>query len=285
MLLLDYECQIRLASFLGLLFMLAAAEWAAPRRRQSRLGARQLSNLGLAALNTVAVRFLVPLSAVGAAFLAESRGWGLLNHFPLPAWLATLLALVVLDAAIYLQHVLFHAIPLLWRLHRVHHADRELDVTSGVRFHTLEILLSAFLKIAVVAALGAPAAAVVLFEVLLNATSLFNHGNLRLPEWLDRALRLVLVTPDMHRVHHSVEPAEANSNFGFNLPWWDYLFGTYQAQPAAGHERMELGVRGWDGARVSGLPGMLAMPFVTEAAPAVRPTLPPGREPAHGARF
>jgi sterol desaturase/sphingolipid hydroxylase (fatty acid hydroxylase superfamily) len=228
---------------------------------------RWASNLGLALLNTLTMRFLVPLSAVAVALLARERGWGLLNNVSLPEWLAVVLAVVALDLAIYLQHVLFHAVPALWRLHKVHHADLDLDATSGVRFHTLEIVLSLGIKAAAVVLLGAPALAVVLFEVLLNATSMFNHANVRLPLWLDRVLRLIVVTPDMHRVHHSVHPHETNSNYGFNLPWWDYLLGTYRAQPADGHEGMTLGIAECrDERRAERLPWMLLMPFLGRPA-------------------
>ena len=176
------------------------------------------------------------MTAVGLALLVEARRWGLFHAFGVPAWVAIPLAVILLDLAIYLQHVLFHAVPALWRLHRMHHADLEFDVTTGTRFHPIEILLSMVIKLGVViAALGTPAVAVLIFEVLLNATSMFNHGNVRMPERLDRVLRWIVVTPDMHRVHHSIEVRETNSNFGFNLPWWDRLFGTYRDQPEAGH--------------------------------------------------
>ena len=232
---LNHEPAIRLGCFIGVLVVMALWEMLAPRRR---LGVgrpvRWLSNFGLVVLDTVAVRLLIALGAVGMAVLAQEHGWGLLNVVAVPSWLAVGLAVVALDFAIYLQHVLFHAVPLLWRLHMVHHADLDFDVTTGVRFHTIEILLSMSIKLAVVALLGAPALGVLIFEVLLNATSMFSHGNVRLPAWLDRLLRLVVVTPEMHRVHHSVHRCETNSNFGFNLPWWDYLFGTYRvSRPTA----------------------------------------------------
>jgi sterol desaturase/sphingolipid hydroxylase (fatty acid hydroxylase superfamily) len=194
-------------------------------------------------IDTLAVRVLFPTAAVGVALAGEARGWGLLNTTALPAWLEVAAAVVVLDLAIYFQHVLFHAVPLLWRLHRMHHADLEFDVTTGLRFHPVEVVLSMVIKVGVVAALGAPAVAVLVFEVLLNATSMFNHGNIRLPADVERVLRWLVVTPDMHRVHHSIDMRETNSNFGFNLPWWDRLFGTYRPEPAAGHEGMTLGVK------------------------------------------
>ena len=192
---------------------------------------------------TLAMRVLFPTAAVGVALAGEARGWGLLNVTALPAWLEVGAAVVLFDLAIYFQHVLFHAVPLLWRLHRMHHADLEFDVTTGLRFHPVEIALSMVIKVGVVAALGAPALAVLIFEVLLNATSMFNYSNIRLRAGFDRALRWLVVRPDMHRVHHSVDMRETNSNFGFDLPWWDRLFDTYRPQPAAGHEGMTLGVK------------------------------------------
>ena len=183
----------------------------------------------------------------------------------LPAWVGVVASVVLLDLAIYFQHVLFHAVPVLWRLHRMHHADLDFDVTTGLRFHPIEILLSMVIKLAVVAALGAPALAVLIFEVLLNATSMFNHGNVRIPAGLDRVLRWVVVTPDMHRVHHSILSRETNSNFGFNLPWWDRLFGTYRAQPAAGHEGMTIGIEQFRDPRELRLDRMLLQPFRGDA--------------------
>ena len=196
------------------------------------------------------------------ATLAAERGWGLLNTFAVPYWAALVLAVVALDFAIYLQHVMFHAVPALWRLHRVHHADPDFDITTGARFHPIEIVLSMLIKLAVIAVLGAPAAAVLIFEVLLNGTAIFNHANLRLPPGVDRILRRFVVTPDMHRIHHSMEVVEANTNFGFNLPWWDRLFGTYRAATHLPQECMAIGVRDLTGdPRCVRLSGMLAIPF------------------------
>lgn len=259
---------VRLATFLGVLAATALAEAVWPRRaRALARRARWPANLALVALNTMAVRFVLPVSAVLLAGRATERGWGLLALVEWPAAVEWLLAIVALDLAIYLQHVLFHAVPALWRLHRVHHADLDFDVTTGLRFHTLEIVLSMGIKLGVVAALGPAAWAVVLFETLLSATALFNHANLRLPPGVDRLLRLLVVTPDMHRVHHSVDPAEMNRNFGFNLPWWDYLLGTYRAAPAAGHAGMTLGLAECREPRETNrLPGMLAMPWRGSAA-------------------
>lgn len=218
--LLAHEPAFRLTVFLGVLAAMALAEVAAPRRRREipRL-LRWTNNFGLVLIDTALVRLVFPLAAVGLALTLESRGVGLLNEWQVPSWVAVFIGIVALDLAIYVQHVLFHAVPALWRLHRVHHADLEFDVTTGLRFHPLEILLSMAIKLGVVAALGPPAIAVLLFEILLNATSLFNHANLRLPRRVDAVLRLLVVTPDMHRVHHSIHPEETNSNFGFNLPW------------------------------------------------------------------
>ena len=241
--LLTHEPLIRLAAFAGILALMAGLEAWLPRRpRSAGRWLRWPSNLGVVVLDSLMVRLVFPTAAVGLAVALEGRGVGLLPWLGVPQPLAILLAVVLLDLAIYLQHVMFHAVPVLWRLHRMHHADLDFDVTTGLRFHPVEILLSMAIKLMVVVALGAPAVAVLVFEVLLNATAMFNHANLRLPERLDRALRLVLVTPDMHRVHHSVVPRETNSNFGFNLAVWDRLFGTYRAQPTAGHEAMTIGI-------------------------------------------
>jgi sterol desaturase/sphingolipid hydroxylase (fatty acid hydroxylase superfamily) len=260
--LLAHEPVIRLGAFAAIFALMASWELWAPRRRQAigRLR-RWPGNLGIVALDTLLLRFVFPVAAVGVALRAETHGWGLFQAMQAPAWVATVASVVLLDLAIYLQHVLFHAVPVLWRLHRMHHADLEFDVTTGVRFHPFEILLSMAIKIGVVAALGAPAAAVLIFEVLLNATSMFNHGNVRLPERIDRALRWILITPDMHRVHHSAVPRETNSNFGFNLPWWDRLFATYRAEPAAGYEEMTIGIEQFRDPRELRLDRMLLQPF------------------------
>ncbi len=194
-------------------------------------------------LNTAGERLFLPAAAVALALEGERHGWGLLNNLHVPYWAALVATVVVLDLAIYLQHVVFHAVPVLWRVHRMHHVDLDFDVTTGLRFHPIEIGISLLIKLAVVAALGASAVGVLIFEVLLNATSLFNHGNISLPQQIDRWLRWIVVTPDMHRVHHSIVVEETNSNFGFNLPWWDRLLGTYRAQPAAGHETMTIGIK------------------------------------------
>lgn len=258
-----HEATIRLGFFLSVFTLVAIWEVLAPRRALTLSKAvRWVNNLGLVVLNTLLLRLLFPAAAVGVAAAAAEHGWGLLNIYQLPPLPAMLLAVVALDFVIWLQHVMVHAVPALWRLHRVHHADPDYDVTTGARFHPIEIVLSMLIKFAAILVLGPSVAAVVLFEVLLNATAMFNHGNVRLPAAVDRRLRWVVVTPDMHRVHHSVEDDETNSNFGFNLPWWDRLFGTYRGQPRGGHEGMTIGIRGWSKTRdVSWLPGLLTLPF------------------------
>jgi len=261
-----HEPLIRLMAFAGVFALMAACEIFAPRRGQKIGRSRRWpSNIGVVALDTLLVRLLFPVTAIGLALLVEAKGWGLFTMLDLPTWLAIVLGLLILDLTIYLQHVLFHAVPALWRLHRVHHADLEVDVTTGSRFHPIEILLSMGIKLIVVAAFGMPAVSVLIFEVLLNATSMFNHANVCIPLSIDRALRWVVVTPDMHRVHHSISPRETNSNFGFNLPWWDRLFGTYRDQPAAGHEAMTIGIEQFRDPRELGLDRMLSQPFRDEA--------------------
>ena len=237
------ELVIRLAAFFAVFTAMALWELLAPRRP---LGVGRVvrwpSNLGVLLVDAVAVRLLIPTAAVGVALVAAGHGFGLFHVLGLPPWFAALAGFLVLDLVIYGQHVLFHHVPWLWRLHRMHHADLDIDVSTGGRFHPIEILLSMLIKMATVGLLGIPVAAVVAFEVALNATSMFNHSNVAMPAWLDRIVRLIVVTPDMHRVHHSVLRQETDSNFGFNLPWWDRLFGTYRAEPRAGHDGMTIGL-------------------------------------------
>jgi sterol desaturase/sphingolipid hydroxylase (fatty acid hydroxylase superfamily) len=241
---------------------MALWEAVAPRRARSYSRLRRWpSNLSIVALNTVLVRVLLPATAVSLALAGERRGWGMLNNLPVPAWMTVVATVVVLDLAIYFQHVMFHAVPALWRVHRMHHADLDFDVTTGARFHPIEIVLSMLIKFGAVVALGPPALGVLVFEVLLNATSMFNHGNARILASLDRYLRWFVVTPDMHRVHHSIVVNETNSNFGFSLPWWDRLMGTYRDQPAAGHEVMTIGIEQFREARELSLNLMLSQPF------------------------
>jgi sterol desaturase/sphingolipid hydroxylase (fatty acid hydroxylase superfamily) len=261
---LAHEPALRLVAFGGVLAAMAAWEALAPRRARTLSRRRRWpANLGIVALNTVIVRALFPTAAVGIALSAEGQGWGLFSEYAVPTWIAVTGGVILLDLAIYLQHAMFHAIPALWRLHRMHHADLDIDVTTGARFHPVEIALSMLIKLMVIAALGVPAAAVLVFEVLLNASSMFNHSNVRMPSSLEKVLRWLVVTPDMHRVHHSIERDETNSNFGFNLSLWDRLFGTYRAQPRAGHASMRIGIPDFrDPAQCNGLAGMLAIPFL-----------------------
>jgi sterol desaturase/sphingolipid hydroxylase (fatty acid hydroxylase superfamily) len=260
---MSYEAAIRLGFFFGMLALMAMWELLAPRRKLSTSKTnRWIANLGIVFVNTAAVRLIVPITAVSMALLAQERGWGLLNNLDLPDWLALVTGVLALDFVIYLQHVMFHAVPVFWRLHMMHHSDMDFDVTTGVRFHPIEIVLSMGIKLAAIVVLGPSALAVLVFEVVLNATSLFNHGNVRLPAGLDRVLRLLVVTPEMHRVHHSHIARETNSNFGFNLPWWDRLFGTYRAQPDKGHEAMTIGLDQFRDPGKLNLLGLLVQPFV-----------------------
>ncbi len=258
----DHEPAVRFGSFIAVFALMALWELVAARRRlRAARGARWVANLGMTFRNTIVLRLLFPAAAVGGALLAQEKGWGILNTLQLPTAVSVLASILALDLTLYLQHVMFHAVPTLWRLHMVHHADPDLDVTTGLRFHPLEIVLSMAIKLAVIAALGPSPGVVVVFEVLLNATSMFNHGNVRLGLRLDRALRWLVVTPDMHRVHHSVRPAETNSNFGFNLPWWDRLLGTYRDQPAEGHAAMTIGLERYQELSGQSLWRLLALPF------------------------
>jgi len=256
------EWLIRLVAFAGVIGAMASWEHWAPRRQLAvRRSSRWPGNFGVLAIDIILVRIIFPTAAVGAALGCEVQGWGLFNAVAIPFAVAVLVSVILLDLAIYLQHALFHAVPALWRLHRMHHADLDFDVTTGGRFHPVEIVLSMMIKMAVVAALGASAVAVLLFEILLNATAMFNHSNVRLPHRVDRVIRWLVVTPDMHRVHHSVVMKETNSNFGFNLPWWDRMFGTYRDQPAAGHDGMSIGVEEFRDPAEQRLDRMLMQPF------------------------
>lgn len=263
---MEQEPLLRLIPFVGVFALMSLWEIATPRRelRVSKLY-RWANNLGIVLINSLLVRLIFPAAAVGVAMFVEARQWGLFNWPPLsewPLWVQLILGVLLLDFAIWLQHVLFHAVPVLWRLHRMHHADQDFDVTTGLRFHPLEILLSMMIKAGVILMLGIPATAVLLFEILLNATSMFNHGNVHLPMRLDHLLRWVLVTPDMHRVHHSWHADETNSNFGFNLPWWDRLLGTYCAQPRDGHRNMTIGIHQFREQGDLRLDRMLIQPFI-----------------------
>ncbi len=253
---------VRVCAYAVVFAVMAFWEWRAPRRELTAgRKPRWTGNLGILAIDIVAVRLLVPTAAVGVALIAAEHGWGLFTLVGLPYWAAVAAGVIVLDLTIYLQHVVFHHVPWLWRLHRMHHADVDIDVTTGVRFHPIEILLSLGIKIAAVLALGVPALAVLVFEVLLNATSMFNHSNVKLPPRLERVARLLVVTPQMHQVHHSTERDETDSNFGFNLPWWDRLFGTYRAAPKAGEQGMIVGLPNFRDAKERGILRLVTQPF------------------------
>jgi sterol desaturase/sphingolipid hydroxylase (fatty acid hydroxylase superfamily) len=260
------EMYIRLGFFLATFIAMAGLEALYPRRQ--RLYSRVLrwsANLGISVINQVFVRLLIPATAVALAAYSSEQGLGLMNQVVLPVWVAIPVAVMVLDLAIYLQHIVCHLVPVLWRFHRMHHADLDFDVTTGIRFHPLSILLSALIKLLVVLAIGPPVIAVLIFEVLLNATSMFNHSNLKVPIVVDRLLRYVVVTPDVHRIHHSTDHAEMNRNFGFNFPWWDRLFGTYLDQPARGHENMLVGLEQFRTRGDLGLGRMLIQPFAGDS--------------------
>lgn len=257
---------LRLAVFLVILALVAGWEMIVPRRRRVLTRRRRWpQNFGISVVNTLSLRLLLPGAAIGLATMAEVKGWGLFNSVALPFWLAVVLSLLLLDLTIYLQHVMFHALPLLWRIHRVHHTDMDFDVTTALRFHPVEIVLSMVIKLAVIALLGAPAIAVLVFEIILNATAMFNHANASLPAGIERVARLVVVTPDFHRVHHSVLTAETNSNFGFNVPWWDRMFGTYRAQPGAGHDHMRIGLEDFRDPAQERLDRLLTQPMIRTA--------------------
>lgn len=259
---MNSDIALRLGLFLLALSLIGGWEIAAPRRQlRCARNRRWLSNIGLGILDQILLRWCFPILAVTVALVAQQRGWGLFNTLNAPNALVTVLCFLLLDLAIYLQHVVFHYVPPLWRLHRVHHSDLDFDVTTAIRFHPLEIVLSMLIKMTVVLALGAPPLAVLIFEVALNLTAMFNHGNIMLPLKLDRLLRWILVTPDMHRVHHSTNVAETNSNFGFNLPWWDRLFSTYRAQPQKGHEAMTVGLNEYRDEKKLRLLDLLLQPF------------------------
>ena len=260
---LEYEITIRMIFFFGILAIMALWEIFLPRRQLTvSKSVRWINNIALVFLNTILLRLIFPLAAVGMTLFATEQNWGLLNYFDLPVIVEFIIAIVIMDLVMYLQHVMVHALPVLWRLHRVHHADLDFDVTTGSRFHPLEILLSMLIKFATIIILGPSVVAVVIFEVLLNLTSMFNHSNVYLHPSIDKWLRWFVVTPDMHRVHHSVEDDETNSNFGFNLPWWDRIFATYKPQPRHGHTGMTIGINKFrDSAETSWLPAILILPF------------------------
>ncbi|MFP4600509.1 MAG: sterol desaturase family protein [Persicimonas sp.] len=265
-LLLENAAVIRMGVFVGIFATMALWEIVREKRHlRTSKKSRWLANILIIIADSVIVRLLFPMGAVGIAFLAGEYGWGLFNVVDVPFWAAIVVSVIALDFVVWLQHVMFHAVPALWKLHMMHHADLDFDVTTGTRFHPIEMLLSLGIKAAAIALLGPPVVAVLLFEVILNATSMFNHANINIPEPIDRVLRLFLVTPDMHRVHHSVEPHETNTNFGFSLPWWDRLFGTYKPQPEAGHEDMEIGLKQFRDPAKNTFLHLMILPFVDPA--------------------
>ena len=268
--LIESEAWIRLGCFSTIFVVMAVWELAAPRRPRSiGRSARWPGNILVVVIDTVVVRILLPTSAVTVALAVDAQGWGLLQLVTLPLWVAALLSVVLLDLAIYAQHVVFHYVPVLWRLHRMHHADIDIDVTTGARFHPVEILLSMCIKFALIVILGAPAVGVLIFEVILNATAMFNHSNVNVSARIDRWLRCLVVTPDMHRVHHSIVGRETNSNFGFNLPWWDRIFSTYRAQPVAGHQAMTIGIEQFRDPRELRIDRMLLQPLRPGSPPTI----------------
>ena len=260
---IEHESTIRLGFFFGILLVMAIWEILAPRRDLTvNKSKRWVSNLGIVVLNTVVVRILFPTAAAGVAIYSIKQGWGVFNFIETPDWIAILVSVILLDMVIYWQHVIFHKVPVLWRLHRMHHADMDIDVTTGSRFHPIEIIISMLVKFSAVLILGVPVVAIIIFKVLLNLTAMFNHSNVKLPLGMDKVIRFLIVTPDMHRVHHSVIPQETNSNFGFNLSIWDRLFHSYTAQPKEGHNGMTIGLNEYREEQVAErLPGMLMIPF------------------------
>jgi sterol desaturase/sphingolipid hydroxylase (fatty acid hydroxylase superfamily) len=259
-----YELVVRLGFFLGIFVFIAVLELITPMR-QLRISKkiRWFNNLSLVILNTLLLRLFFPVTAVGVALLCTKYNLGILNVIAIPLWLKVVIAFLILDFTIYLQHVLFHYLPLFWRFHKVHHIDLDFDVTTGLRFHPIEIIVSMLIKIFMISFIGAPALAVIVFEIALNGTSLFNHGNIRLATMLDSFLRLVIITPNVHRVHHSNITNETNSNFGFNLIIWDRIFGSYKAEPQKGHTNMDIGLKNYNTPKITqSLKSMLKIPFL-----------------------
>ncbi len=257
------ELTYRTIFFVGTLLLIATLEVIFPRRKLDvSKTVRWYSNLGIIFINTLALRFVFPVLAVGMAVLSEEKGWGLFNNITIPYELAVLLSVVLMDMVIYFQHLMFHAVPRLWLLHRMHHTDLDYDVTTALRFHPIEIMLSMVIKLSIVAVLGPPVVAVLIFEIILNSMAMFNHGNFKLPLPLDRMLRKLVVTPDMHRVHHSTIRKETDSNFGFSLSLWDYLFGTYRDQPKHGHEGMTIGIEKFRNPKYQHLHWLILIPFI-----------------------
>lgn len=264
-LIFKYESYIRLISFFGLFALLTLWEISSPKRELLQLRQfRWFSNIGLIVISSVLVRFIVPTAAVGVAFHVEENNLGFLNYYDLPFVIHFLLAFILMDLSIYFQHVMFHSLPLFWRFHRVHHSDLDCDVTTGLRFHPFEMLISIIFKFLVILSIGAPVITVVIFEIILNAASMFTHSNIKMPHTIERIFRWFFVTPDMHRIHHSIHENETNSNFGFFISWWDRLFDTYISQPKDGHEKMELGLSFFREPKWQNLRWLIYLPFVAK---------------------
>ena len=260
---LDNELIIRLVAFFGIFGLVAMTELIIPKRtlRINKMK-RWFNNIGLIVFNSLILRFIIPFTGVMVALLCQEKGFGVFNLITVPSWIAILSCIILLDLLIYTQHVVFHLVPIFWRLHKVHHSDLDYDLTMASRFHPIEMGLSLCLRCFFIALLGVPVIAVILFEVILNGAAMFNHGNFLLPKKLDNVLRLFIVTPDMHFVHHSIEKNEYNRNFGFNLPWWDRIFGTYKAEPKLGQQEMEIGLKDYPIERsVVSLGRMVMLPF------------------------
>jgi sterol desaturase/sphingolipid hydroxylase (fatty acid hydroxylase superfamily) len=268
------EALFRLGAFAAVLVLMLLWEALDPRRTPLLGWSRRLNNLALVGLDVLLVRLLIPIATVTVAEISMARDWGLFNIIDSGFLLSFVLSFVLMDLVIYGQHVITHKIPLLWRIHRLHHTDLDFDVTTALRFHPFEIILSMFIKFFFIALFGAPAVAVIVFEIVLNISSMFNHSNIHIPAGIDRLLRLFIVTPDMHRVHHSVNKVETNSNYGFNIPWWDYIFRTYRAQPSAGHIKMKIGLNEFQGDKVVFLHWLLLQPFVSIKKEAGKEILP-----------
>ena len=254
--------QLRIFFFLGVFAFLSLLEFFLPRRElEESKKKRWFSNLSLIFIGNICVKLFLPITVIEFSLWVQSHDLGFLNFLAVPQFFTFVLGLLFLDLAIYVQHVIFHKVNFLWKIHRVHHVDKDIDVTTGLRFHPLEIILSLFIKISVVFLLGISPFTIFVFEIILNTTSMFNHSNLSLPLYLDKILRFFVVTPDMHRVHHSVYLKETDSNFGFNLPWWDYLFNTYVSQPKDGHRKMKIGMKHFRSKKYISLLVLLLLPF------------------------
>jgi len=262
--LIQNEPIIRMSFFFGMIILMGSWELYAPKKAPTISKAyRWVNNLGLVFFNSFIIKILLPIASTSVAVLAMQNNWGVLNYYEIPTWIGVIVFIVVMDLIIYFQHIMVHAIPIFWRLHRVHHADLDYDTTTGSRFHPIEIVLSMFIKFTAIVLIGPSVIAVILFEIILNAMAMFNHGNVSLNKTLDKYLRYFIVTPDMHRVHHSIEQHETNSNFGFNISLWDRIFGTYKQDAKAGQENMIIGIQDiTEKKQTNNIFGMLMIPFI-----------------------